>query len=150
MYICGVGGQSVPVIVSMLSREADKASVRVSARQSLGAAQRSGTVRAEVHFEWGSEAAHAPSSFLVGLELLEGMRGLSLLRPGDKAYVSQAVLMPPGAYGLGAKRYPTVGELTQEAERRDVDLVVVDAAVTAPWKVVEAALCGGSLPVGGV
>lgn len=150
MHIHGVGGQSIPLIVGMLGREAEKANVTVSARQSLGAAQRSGTVRAEVHFEWHVDTEQAPSNLLVGLELLEGMRALALLRPGEKAYVSQAVLEPPGAYGRGAKPYPSVAELTREAERRGLALTLVDAEVTAPWKVVEAALRGGSLPFGGI
>jgi hypothetical protein len=91
--------------------------------------------------------ATAPCSVLVGLELLEGLRGFGVLRPGERAFVSTARLIPPGSWATGTAPYPTVEEVAATADRLGIDLTLVDAPANAPWRVVQAAIDARAIPL---
>lgn len=167
IHLRGVGGQALPFIVTMLGRRAAEAGVSFTSREVFGMAQRGGSVFATLEIggpdalgETGAEVAngigmdrmddaHAPPrSVVLGLELLEGLRGFSVLRPGERAIVSTARVIPPGSWATGRAAYPTVEEVTALAEQFGIDLALVDAPVGAPWRVVQAAIDLGVVPLG--
>jgi hypothetical protein len=89
---------------------------------------------------------------LVGLELLEGLRGFAMLRPGEQAIVSTARMIPPGSWRGGpdarAAGYPTVEQVAAVAREAGIDLTLVETTATAPWAVVQAAIDRGAIPLG--
>lgn len=164
MHVRGVGGQALPLIVSMLGRRAAEAQAQFTSREVFGMAQRGGSVFAILDIETPEEhdehdlASEPPRSVVLGLELLEGLRGLSVLRPGERAFVSTARVIPPGSWGAGSAAqptypsaaqptYPTVEEVHVIAARFGIDLTVVDAPQNAPWRVVQAAIDCGAIPL---
>jgi indolepyruvate ferredoxin oxidoreductase, beta subunit len=150
VHLRGVGGQALPFIVTMLGRRAADANVQMTSREVFGMAQRGGSVFAildiETPQELGSEREPA-RTVLLGLELLEGLRGFGVLRPGERAFVSTARVIPPGSWAFGTAAYPTVEEITSIAERFGIDLTLVDAPVNAPWRVVQAAIDSRAIPL---
>jgi indolepyruvate ferredoxin oxidoreductase beta subunit len=134
VHLRGVGGQALPFIVTMLGRRAADAQVQLTSREVFGMAQRGGSVFASLDIETieddGPES-EAARSVLLGLELLEGLRGFSALRPGERAFVSTARVTPPGSWGSGTASYPTV----------------VEAPANAPWRVVQAAIDCQAIPL---
>ncbi|MCC7367462.1 MAG: 2-oxoacid:acceptor oxidoreductase family protein [Chloroflexi bacterium] len=145
----GVGGQSLPLIVSMLGRRAADAGVSLTSREVFGMAQRGGAVFATLDIdEPGPGCADDARSVLIAFELLEGVRGFEVLRPGEAAFVSTARLVPPDSWGGAATRYPTAEEVMRLAADLQVALTLVDAAASAPWRVVQAAIEAGAIPLG--
>lgn len=146
----GVGGQALPFIVTMLGKRAADANVRLTSREVFGMAQRGGSVFATLEIEAPDEdgtASEPAQTLVLGLELLEGLRGFRVLRPGERAFVSTARVIPPGSWGFGAPAYPTVEEVTSIAARLGIDLTLVEAPANAPWRVVQAAIDAGAIPL---
>jgi hypothetical protein len=121
----------------------------VFATLEIGEIGQSGDGRAANQALGADTDPRAPSrSVVLGLELLEGLRGFSVLRPGERAIVSTARVIPPGSWATGRAAYPTVQEVTALAEQFGIDLTLVDAPVGAPWRVVQAAIDLGVVPLG--
>jgi hypothetical protein len=113
-------------------------------------AQRGGSVFATLDVETpvGNDPERTQHRTIVlGLELLEGLRGLSALRPGERAFVSTARVIPPGSWGSGTAAYPTVEEATAIAANFGIDLTLVEGPANAPWRVVQAAIDAGAIPI---
>ena len=150
IHLRGVGGQALPFIVTMLGRRAADAGVKITSREVFGMAQRGGSVFATLDIETLGAGDHDPASHrtvVLGLELLEGLRGFGVLRPGERAFVSTARVVPPGSWGFDGPAYPTVDEVASIAARLGVDLTLVEAPANAPWRVVQAAIDGGAIPL---
>ena len=95
--------------------------------------------------EGSSSESH--ETVVLGLELLEGLRGFSVLRPGERAFVSTAQVIPPGSWASGSASYPSVEEVVSIAERFGIDLTLVEAPANAPWRVVQAAIDARAIPL---
>ena len=150
LHLRGVGGQALPFIVSMLGRRAADANVQITSREVFGMAQRGGAVYATLDIDAPDEAGPTPEqaqTVVLGLELLEGLRGFSMLRPGERAFVSTARVIPPGSWAGGTAAYPSVDEVTSIAARFGIDLTLVEAPANAPWRVVQAAIDAGVVPL---
>jgi indolepyruvate ferredoxin oxidoreductase beta subunit len=150
VHLRGVGGQALPFIVTMLGKRAADANVTLTSREVFGMAQRGGSVFATLAIETPDldELPTEPAQTVVlGLELLEGLRGFSMLRPGERAFVSTARVIPPGSWTFGTPAYPTVEEVTSIADRLGIDLTLVEAPANAPWRVVQAAIEAGAIPL---
>ena len=151
VHLRGVGGQALPFIVTMLGNRAADADVRLTSREVFGMAQRGGSVFATLEIEMletDGLATEPDHTIVLGLELLEGLRGFSVLRPGERAFVSTARVIPPGSWASGAAPYPTVEEARSIADRFGIDLTLVDAPANAPWRVVQAAIDARAIPLG--
>jgi len=150
VHLRGVGGQALPFIVTMLGRRAADAQVQLTSREVFGMAQRGGSVFASLDIETiegdGPES-EAARSVLLGLELLEGLRGFSALRPGERAFVSTARVIPPGSWGSGTASYPTIEEVEAVAAQSGIELTLVEAPANAPWRVVQAAIDCQAIPL---
>ena len=150
LHLRGVGGQALPFIVTMLGKRAADAGVRLTGREVFGMAQRGGSVFATLEIEIPDPDGLTPEpdqTIVLGLELLEGLRGFSVLRPGERAFVSTARVIPPGSWPSRAAAYPTVEEAESIAERFGIDLTLVEAPASAPWRVVQAAIDAGAIPL---
>ena len=150
IHLRGVGGQALPFIVTMLGKRAADANVQIISREVFGMAQRGGSVFATLDIETpeedGPTSEHA-RTVVLGLELLEGLRGFSVLRPGERAFVSTARVIPPGSWASGRAAYPTVEEVTSIAAKFGIDLTLVEAPANAPWRVVQAAIDALAIPL---
>jgi Pyruvate/2-oxoacid:ferredoxin oxidoreductase gamma subunit len=150
VHLRGVGGQALPFIVTLLGRRAADAGARLTSREVFGMAQRGGSVFAILEIEPADEAGLAGTSgrsVLLGFELLEGLRGFSVLRPGERAFVSTTRSIPPGSWASGTTAYPSVENITEIADRFGIDLTLVDAPAHAPWRVVQAAIDAQAIPL---
>jgi indolepyruvate ferredoxin oxidoreductase, beta subunit len=146
----GVGGQALPFIVTMLGKRAADANVTLTSREVFGMAQRGGSVFATLEIDAlgvDGAAGEPARTVVLGLELLEGLRGFSMLRPGERAFISTARVIPPGSWAFGAPAYPTAEEVTSIAARLGIDLTLVEAPANAPWRVVQAAIDAGAIPL---
>lgn len=150
VHLRGVGGQALPLIVTMLGKRAAAADVQLTSREVFGMAQRGGSVFATLEIELPTMNGLTPEpdrTIVLGLELLEGLRGFSVLRPGERAFVSTARVIPPGSWPSQAAAYPTVEEASSIAARFGIDLTLVEAPASAPWRVVQAAIDAGAIPL---
>jgi indolepyruvate ferredoxin oxidoreductase beta subunit len=146
----GVGGQALPFIVTMLGKRAADSGVTLTSREVFGMAQRGGSVFATLEIETPEEDGHPGEparTVVLGLELLEGLRGFGVLRPGERAFVSTARVIPPGSWAFGSPAYPTVEEVRSIADRLGIELTLVEAPANAPWRVVQAAIEAGAIPL---
>jgi Pyruvate/2-oxoacid:ferredoxin oxidoreductase gamma subunit len=150
VHLRGVGGQALPFIVTLLGRRAADAGARLTSREVFGMAQRGGSVFATLEIEPIVEHGHAGTSgqsVLLGFELLEGLRGFGVLRPGERAFVSTTRSVPPGSWASGTADYPTVDEVSAIAAQFGIELILVDAPAHAPWRVVQAAIDAHAIPL---
>jgi Pyruvate/2-oxoacid:ferredoxin oxidoreductase gamma subunit len=150
VHLRGVGGQALPFIVTLLGRRAADAGARLSSREVFGMAQRGGSVFATLEIEPTDEQGQAGiigRSVLLGFELLEGLRGFGVLRPGERAFVSTTRSVPPGSWASGTAAYPTVDEVSAIAVQFGIELTLVDAPAHAPWRVVQAAIDAQAIPL---
>ena len=85
IYVQAVGGQALPFMVRMLVNKIAERGARVDLRETHGMAQRGGIVQALIEVRTTTASPCPPKAVLIGLELLEGLRGLSLLGAGDHA-----------------------------------------------------------------
>ncbi|MGE3912349.1 MAG: 2-oxoacid:acceptor oxidoreductase family protein [Chloroflexota bacterium] len=151
LHLRGVGGQALPLIVSMLGRRAADAGATLTSREVFGMAQRGGSVFATLDIALNGDdgpASDSSPSILLGFELLEGIRGFTALRPGQQAFVSTARIVPPGSWDADATPYPSVEEAATIAAQFGIMLHLVEASAGAPWKVVQAAIDAQALPLG--
>jgi len=98
LMIAGVGGQGAVLITRLLGEAMAKADKEVLATESLGMAQRGGSVVSFLRI--GEEGGPLPGEksidFLLALELVEGLRNLKYLKPQGKAVLYGKIIYPPG------------------------------------------------------
>ncbi len=131
ILIVGVGGQGIVLAGDIIGIAAQRAGLAVKASEVHGMSQRGGSVVSEVRF--GAEV-HSPlipppgADFLLGFELLEGLRGVARLRPGGVAIVNTQRIVPASVTYSGAV-YP----VEAEAQLRDAcpAAVLLDALAIA-------------------
>lgn len=105
----GVGGQGVILASDAMSDTGMANGYDVKKSDSLGMAQRGGSVIS--HVRWGGKV-YSPmvkkgeADFLLGFEQLEAARWAPYLRPGGVVVVSDVVVVPVSVIG-GAVPYPT-------------------------------------------
>ncbi len=113
VLMVGVGGQGVILASDGLAEIGMKAGYDVKKTDSLGMAQRGGSVVS--HVRWG-ERVFSPMTkkgevdYLVSFEELEAARWAAFLRPGGVALVADVVIVPVSALG-GKIPYPSWEEI---------------------------------------
>jgi indolepyruvate ferredoxin oxidoreductase beta subunit len=112
ILIVGVGGQGIVLAGDIIGIAAQRAGLMVKASEVHGMSQRGGSVVSEVRF---GEEVHSPlipppgADFLLGFELLEGLRGVARVRPGGVAVVNTTRIMP-SSVTYGGATYPADAE----------------------------------------
>ena len=118
--VVGVGGQGIILASDLLAEVGLAAGYDVKKTDSLGMAQRGGSVVSYVR--WAGKV-HAPLprrgdvDVILALEKLEAMRAESWLRP-DGLIVVNDQAVPPLSVSAGADRYPTDEQLLASLRER--------------------------------
>lgn len=123
VLMVGVGGQGVILASDGLAEIGMRAGYDVKKTDSLGMAQRGGSVVS--HVRWGQRVFSPMTKkgevdFLVSFEELEAARWTAFLKPGGVALVADVVIVPVSALG-GKIPYPSweqiAGYLAQVTDR---------------------------------
>lgn len=109
VLMVGVGGQGVILASDAMSDTGMANGYDVKKSDSLGMAQRGGSVVS--HVRWGSRVfspmvKKGEADFLLGFEQLEAARWASYMRPGGVVVVSDVVIVPVSVIG-GSVPYPS-------------------------------------------
>ena len=105
ILLCGVGGQGTVLSSKLLSSAAVRHDIPVHSAETIGMAQRGGSVVS--HLRLG-EGVYSPligrgsADLILGFEPCETVRMLSFLKRGGRVVVSDRVVMPVGASLTGA------------------------------------------------
>ena len=131
IVLCGVGGQGAVLASKLLARAAMGRGLSVKTAETIGMAQRGGSVFSHVRM---GEGAHSPlvgrgrADAIVAFEPAEAVRQLSFLRPGGMVVTSDAPVVPVSA-ATGGPAYDLPAIMSHLRERvGEKNLVVVDAA----------------------
>jgi indolepyruvate ferredoxin oxidoreductase beta subunit len=120
LLITGVGGQGNILASDVAGEVALAAGFDVKKTDTLGMAQRGGSVISHVRI---AQKVHAPLikegdvDILLGFEKLEGVRWASYLKPGGIAIINDHAL-PPLSVNLGVERYPLDSEMIDILKQR--------------------------------
>jgi len=123
-----MGGQGIILASDILSEVALSAGYDVKKTDTLGMAQRGGSVISHVRIArqvWSPLIKAGEVDILVGLEKLEAARWAHYLRPGGIAIVNNQAL-PPLAVSLGYEKYPSDEEIIDILKRRTELVFIVD------------------------
>jgi len=124
----GVGGQGIILASDILGDVALTAGYDVKKTDTLGMAQRGGSVISHVRM---AKQVYAPlikegeADMLVAFEKLEAARWGHFIRRGGLAIVNDQA-MPPLAVSLGAGRYPSDEEVKDILKRHGAHILFVD------------------------
>ncbi|WP_417229110.1 2-oxoacid:acceptor oxidoreductase family protein [Thermophilibacter sp.] len=134
VILAGVGGQGAVLASKLLARAAMGRGLPVKTAETIGMAQRGGSVFSHVRIGAG---AHSPlvgrgrADAIVAFEPAEAVRQLPFLRPGGMVVTSDVPVVPVSA-ATGGPAYDLPAIMSYLQERvGEKDLVVVDAAAAA-------------------
>ncbi len=120
MLITGAGGQGVILASDIIGEAAIAAGYDVKKTDTLGMAQRGGSVVSHVRIApqvWSPLIKKGEVDILLALEKLEAARWGYYLRPGGIAIVNNHAL-PPLSVSLGSERYPGDEEIINILKQR--------------------------------
>jgi indolepyruvate ferredoxin oxidoreductase beta subunit len=132
IILCGVGGQGTVLASRLLSNAALRAKVPVKAAETIGMAQRGGSVTSHVRIGKGPQSPLVPdgcATALIAFEPAEAARSLHFLKKDGCAIVANRPLVPTGSF-TGGPAYQLdeiMDYLNHEVDR----LVVVDVEKAA-------------------
>ena len=134
VILAGVGGQGAVLASKLLARAAMGRGLPVKTAETIGMAQRGGSVFS--HARMG-EGAHSPligrgrADAIVAFEPAEAVRQLPFLRPGGMVVTSNAPVVPVSA-ATGGPAYDLPAIMSHLHERvGEKNLVIVDASAAA-------------------
>jgi indolepyruvate ferredoxin oxidoreductase, beta subunit len=128
LLITGVGGQGNILASDIISEVALAAGYDVKKTDTLGMAQRGGSVISHVRI---AEKVYSPLikegevDFLLAFEKLEGVRWASYLKPDGIAIINNQDV-PPLSVNLGVDKYPTNEEVMQILKQRTNHIFLVE------------------------
>ena len=128
LLIIGVGGQGNILASDIVSEAALVAGYDVKKTDTLGMAQRGGSVISHVRIApkvYSPLIKEGEVDILLAFEKLEAARWSHYLRSGGVAIVNNHAL-PPLSVSLGKDRYPTDEEITDILKRRTDRIYLVD------------------------
>ena len=133
ILIVGVGGQGVVLASNLLAEAALAGGFDVKKNDTLGMAQRGGSVVS--HLRYGESVASplipaGEADVLIGFEKLEAARWAHFLKPDGVAVVNDLAL-PPLSVTLGTDTYPTDAELSSMLHRFTPQTHLVRGTATA-------------------
>lgn len=128
LLITGVGGQGVILAGDIISEAALAAGYDVKKTDTLGMAQRGGSVVSHVRIArkvWSPLIKEGEVDILLAFEKLEAARWSYYLCPDGVAIVNNQAL-PPLSVSQGNDRYPADGEITDILRQRTGQVYFVD------------------------
>ena len=120
LLVTGAGGQGIILASDIIGETAIAAGYDVKKTDTLGMAQRGGSVLSNVRIArqvWSPLIKRGEVDILLALEKLEAARWAYYLRPGGIAIVNNQAL-PPLSVSLGNARYPSDEEITNILKQR--------------------------------
>lgn len=152
IIIAGVGGQGIVFAGNILGLAAMKQGFDVKKTDTLGMAQRGGSVVS--HLRYG-EKVFSPSikkgdvDVIIAFEKLEAARWIEYLKTGGIVFINDLAIPPLSAY-LGAGKYPDDTELTSIINKKTDKICILDAGKSAEIlgnpRLVNTILLGFTLP----
>lgn len=133
MLVSGVGGQGVILASDMIGEVALAAGCDVKKTDTLGMAQRGGSVISNVRIGqnvWSPLIRDGGVDILVAFEKLEAARWVDSLRPGAVAIVNNHAL-PPLSVNLGNERYPSDEEIAGILRERAGRIYLINGTQSA-------------------
>ena len=99
IILCGVGGQGTVLASRLISSAAMARSIPVLSAETIGMAQRGGSVFSHVRMSteevlWSPMIAHGEADLILGFEPGEAVRMLPFLKPDGQMVVSSRPVMP--------------------------------------------------------
>ncbi|MEN8614407.1 indolepyruvate oxidoreductase subunit beta [Dehalogenimonas sp. THU2] len=133
IVIVGVGGQGVVLASNLLAEAALASGCDVKKTDTLGMAQRGGSVVS--HLRYGRSVAsplipEGGADILIAFEKLEAARWAHFIKPDGTVIVNDLAL-PPLSVTLGADTYPSDTEIAAMIRRYTPGLNVVNGTATA-------------------
>jgi len=131
VIIAGVGGQGNIFASIVISQYAMNKKLNVLGAETIGAAQRGGSVVSHIRMAEG--AIYSPlisrgqADLLIGMEYVEMLRHLRLLNPRG-AYLVNAIKIPTVQNNMGLDEYPEPDEILKAARKYCPNGHVIDAS----------------------
>jgi indolepyruvate ferredoxin oxidoreductase beta subunit len=128
LLVAGVGGQGVVLASDIIGEAALAAGYDVKKTDTLGMAQRGGSVISHVRLApkvWSPLIREGEVDLLLALEKLEAARWGYFLRPGGIAIINNYE-QPPQSVSLGKEPYPTNEEIADIIRRRTEHIYFID------------------------
>lgn len=134
ILIAGVGGQGNLFASALLAKSAIRRGYRVLATETIGAAQRGGSVVS--HLRIADQVLYSPlvpdsqADYIVGFEPIELVRHIRKLNP-DGQYILNAHPVLTVGCNMGLDRYPALSEIFDALNRMNVRGHVIHATEAA-------------------
>jgi indolepyruvate ferredoxin oxidoreductase beta subunit len=128
MLITGVGGQGVVLASDIIGETALAAGYDVKKTDTLGMAQRGGSVVSHVRIAekvWSPLIKEGEVDLLLAFEKLEAARWSYYLKPGATVIINNYE-QPPLSVSLGQEKYPADAEIITELKRRTKQIYIID------------------------
>jgi indolepyruvate ferredoxin oxidoreductase beta subunit len=128
LLVTGVGGQGVVLASDIIGETALAAGFDVKKTDTLGMAQRGGSVVSHVRLApkvWSPLIKDGEADLLLAFEKLEAARWSHYLKPGAIAIVNNYE-QPPLSVSLGQEKYPTDAQIAAALERRTDQVYFID------------------------
>lgn len=128
LLITGVGGQGIILASDVISEAALAAGYDVKKTDTLGMAQRGGSVVSHVRIGsrvWSPLIKEGEVDILLAFEKLEAARWIQFLRPGAIAIINNHAL-PPLSVNLGNELYPSDEQIANILKQRTDSIYFVD------------------------
>lgn len=134
ILVAGVGGQGTVLAAKVLAQAAQNKGWQVRTAETIGMAQRGGSVVSHVRMGSEGEAVHAPlvtpgtADVIIAFEPGEAARSLGYLKPGGTV-VSATTLVQPVTAALTSASYSAsevVSNLRESLDRADASLRLVN------------------------
>ena len=133
ILITGVGGQGVILASDVICETAIEAGFDVKKTDTLGMAQRGGSVTSHVRLGtkvWSPIIRDGDVDLMLSFEKLEAARWGHYLH-GDSVAIVNDYMQPPLSCGLGQEKYPGHEEIAAALKRRTDKVYFVDANTRA-------------------
>jgi indolepyruvate ferredoxin oxidoreductase beta subunit len=130
LLITGIGGQGIIAASDIVSEVALSCGLDVKKTDSLGMAQRGGSVVSHIrcaHKVWSPLVKAGEADIMLALEKLEAARWSRYLKHGGIAIVNNLAL-PPLAVSLGGAVYPPDDEITGIIRKQTDKLYITDGS----------------------
>lgn len=153
IILCGVGGQGTILASKLIAAAAMKKGIMVRTAETIGMAQRGGSVFSHLKLGSGSFSpliGRGRADLIIGFEPAEAVRQLPFLKKGGTVVVSSHPIFPVSAM-IGDSVYDTASVMSYLKEHTE-HLTVVDSARAAnelgSAKVLNVLLLGAAVQTG--
>jgi len=134
VVITGVGGQGNIFASLVISQYAMNKKLNVLGAETIGAAQRGGSVVSHIRISDGTIysplISRGQADLLIGMEFVEMLRHMRLLKP-QGTYLLNAMKIPTVLNNMGLDEYPPTEEILQAAKKYCPNGHVIEASALA-------------------